>query len=124
MVEDGREIILPGPYLTEKTFKCLLGGTAFVPVGQFDTYATLTQLGLQFDYGLDLSFDQDPGNLTRLEKMVVLIQQLGTMSAQDIYQTTLDSTQHNRDCVINGDFGRACDREIEQTLNRLHEILS
>jgi hypothetical protein len=124
MVEDGREIILPGPYLTEKTFKCLLGGTAFVPVGQFDTYATLTRLGLQFDYGLDLSFDQDPGNLTRLEKMVDLIKQLSAMSAQDIYQTTLDSTQHNRDCIVSGDFGRACNREIEQTLNRLHEILS
>jgi hypothetical protein len=70
----GRGHIEPGPFVTEKTWKCLVSKTAFIPVGQMHIYRWLITLGLKFDYGeLDLDFDNDPGNLTRLEKIVNLI---------------------------------------------------
>lgn len=123
MQEDGREFIVPGPQLTEKTFKCLLGGTAFIPVGQFDVYRTLSMLGLKFDYGLDLSFDQDPGNLTRLIKTINLIKTLGTMTAMDIYEATKESTQHNQDCVTSGEFFQHCENSNDATLIELCQLV-
>jgi hypothetical protein len=123
MQEDSREFILPGPHLTEKTFKCLLGGTAFIPVGQFDVYPTLSKLGLRFDYNLDLSFDQDPGNLTRLIKTVDLINTLSTMTAMDIYEATKDSTEYNHHCVISGEFFGHCENNNIETLDKLYQLI-
>ena len=111
--------ILPGPHLTEKTFKCLLGGTAFIPVGQYDVYATLVSLGMQFDYGLDLSFDQDPGNLTRLEKIVVLIRKLEHYSAQDLFEMTKHSSRHNQEVILSAAFDRVCDHINQTTLSAI-----
>ena len=123
MQADGKEIVIPGPQLTEKTFKCLLGATAFIPVGQFDTYRTLIELGLKFDYNLDISFDQDAGNLTRFVKTVDLIKKLGTMSAMDIYETTKESTQHNHDMVRGNEFFLNCERNNNNTLQQLSQLL-
>jgi hypothetical protein len=123
MIDDGNSFILPGPHLTEKTFKCLLGGTAFVPVGQFDVYATLTKLGMQFDYGLDLSFDQDPGNLTRMEKIVDLIQEIANYSCQELWHMTQDSSQHNQNLIISQEFFKSCQTVNETTLDHLQKVL-
>jgi hypothetical protein len=110
---------LPGPFISEKTLKCLVGGTAFVAVGQFDTYRTLETLGFKFDYGFNLEWDKDPGNLTRLESIVNIIDVLNTYSAQDLYDMTLASTKHNQDHVLSGSFTKICNdhnRRIAQTI--------
>ena len=111
--------ILPGPFISEKTLKCLIGGTAFVAVAQFDTYRVLENLGFKFDYGFDLSWDQDPGNLSRLESVVNLIDVLDGHTAQELYEMTLDSTRHNQDHVFSGAFAAQCDRynqTVQQTI--------
>lgn len=108
--------ILPGPHLTEKTFKCLLGGTAFIPVGQFDVYRTLEKFGMHFDYGLDLSFDQDSGNLTRLEKIVKLIAQIAEIDKNDLHIRTKDSSLHNQDLILSGKFAEMCESINQKTL--------
>jgi len=101
----------PGPFVTEKTWKCLLSRTAFVPVGQVHTYEWFRQLGLKFDYGeLDLEFDNDAGNLTRLEKIVGLIESLRYWSAQDLYEMTLESTRHNHELVTSTRFWDICEQ--------------
>jgi hypothetical protein len=123
MYKDSKEIILPGPHLTEKTFKCLLGGTAFIPVGQFDVYCTLSKLGLKFNYNIDISFDQDPGNLTRFVKIVNLIKTLGTMSAMDIYEATKESTEHNQHCVSGEEFFQNCEHSNIKTLTQLYQLV-
>ena len=113
------EDILPGPHLTEKTLKCLLGGTAFIPVGQFDVYRTLETFGMQFDYGLDLSFDQDPGNLTRLEKIVKLVNEVASIDKFDLYTQTKSSSQHNQDLILSGEFAKMCELINQTTLKTL-----
>lgn len=106
-----RTYVEPGPFVTEKTWKCLLSKTAFVPVGQVHTYKWFRQLGLKFDYGeLDLDFDNEEGNLTRLEKIVELIESLRRWSAQDLYAMTLDSTLHNHDLVTSQKFWDTCEQ--------------
>jgi hypothetical protein len=118
-----RSYIEPGPFVTEKTFKCLLSKTAFVPVGQAYTYQWLEQLGCRFDYGaLNLEFDKDPGNLTRLEKIVAFIESLHEWSAQDLYEMTLESTLHNHELVTSNRFWNACEESNAETYKILTKL--
>jgi hypothetical protein len=115
-----RSYVEPGPFVTEKTWKCLLSRTAFIPVGQMHTYKWFRQLGLKFNYGeLDLDFDNEKGNLTRLEQIVNLIKSLQYWSAQDLYEMTLESTLHNHDLVTSQKFWDVC----EQSNTHVYKIL-
>jgi hypothetical protein len=120
MTTNGKNYIEPGPFLTEKTWKCLLSRTAFIPVGQYQTYAWLQQMGFVFDYGpLDLGFDQDPGNITRLEKTVRLIESLQNYTAGDLYQFTLESCEKNYDHAMSDAHLAKCETFNRDTVNTL-----
>jgi hypothetical protein len=109
MQHNGVNMIMPGPALSEKTFKCLVSGTPFVPVAQFECYQQLSNLGLEFDYGdLDLSWDQDPGNLSRLAGAVKMIQSLKNFTIDDLVSMTKDSTDHNTDFIWSREFSNKC----------------
>jgi len=115
--------IRPGPQFSEKTWKCLIAGTPFIPVGQFESYKYFQDLGLRFDYGdIDLSWDSDPGNLTRLSKIVNMIKSLKDYSIGDIVSMTKDSTDHNTDHIWSGDFYRRCQQHnksiAEEIINK------
>ena len=105
-----------------KTLTCLIAGTAFIPVGQFDTYGTLLKLGLKFDYKFDISWDNDPGNLTRLISIINLIKSFKDYSAEDLFQMTLDSTQYNLEMIKSNTFYNNCEQinvaTKEQILNK------
>jgi hypothetical protein len=124
MVEDGRDYVWPGPFLTEKTLKCLLGGTAFVPVGQFETYKTLTNLGFKFEYGFDATWDLDPGNLSRMERLVNLIEQLAEMDVDYLDQITRASGEHNQDWIVSKQFSKKCKQINSVTIEKIHTFLS
>jgi hypothetical protein len=115
--------IRPGPFITEKTLKCLVGGHAFIPVGQFETLTWLTNLGFKFDYGLDLSWDDDPGNLSRLEKICDLIKNISTMSVNDLERSVRTSTQHNLDHVNSAAFYQNCEKHNQTTIDRVLSML-
>ena len=119
MTNNNKHYIEPGPFLTEKTWKCVLSKTAFIPVGQMHSYKWLQQMGMKFNYGpLDLSFDNDPGNLTRLEKIISLIESLNQWSAHELFDMTRDSCEYNYEHVINGNFWKNCE-EYNQSTNKL-----
>ncbi len=104
MYVNNKARINPGPFITEKTLKCLLSETAFINNGQFDTYETLSSLGFKFDYSLDLEYDKDPGNLGRITGMINLIKNLSSLTNEDIYDQTRDACLHNKNHVISGEF--------------------
>lgn len=109
MCIDGQASTRPGPQFSEKTYKCLIAGTPIIMVGQFESYKFFRDLGLRFDYGpIDLSWDNDPGNLTRLLSIVDLIKTLAEYSISDIEHMTKASTQHNFDHIWSGEFDRRC----------------
>lgn len=109
----------PGPFITEKTLKCLAGATGFVPVGQFDTYNTFTQLGFEFNYGFDTSFDTDSGNITRLEKIVDLVHWLNNYSIEEIYNFTKTSSEHNQEHVYSNRFYKNCESHNNEIINAI-----
>ena len=119
----GHGYIEPGPFVTEKTWKCIISSTAFIPVGQMYTYHWLNTLGLKFDYGeLNLDFDNDPGNLTRLEKIVKLIESLQSWSAPDLYEMTRLSTEYNAEYVTSKEFWNTCERTNESVYQLLGSL--
>ena len=123
MTNGTKTYVEPGPFVTEKTWKCLLSRTAFVPVGQAYTYQWFRQLGLKFDYGdLNLDFDLDTGNLTRLEKIVKLIKSLRNWSAEDLYSMTQDSTLHNYELVTSSKFWDICEKSNTETYKILQGL--
>jgi hypothetical protein len=104
----------PGPCIDEKTFKCLLSKTPFISVGQFDVYHQLSKLGLIFDYGnVDLNWDNDPGNLSRLCDIVRTILSLKEYDISELDHMTKDSSQHNAEQIWSGVFANKC-REHNQ----------
>ena len=123
MQENGHDYLYPGPFITEKTLKCLLGATAFVPVGQFATYASLRRLGFDFDYDFDISWDQDPGNLTRMSSIIDLIDDLNQRGAKQIYQQTLPSSLHNQNHIVSGEFFKRCQQSNTCTIEQIHQLI-
>jgi len=121
---DNKQWIYPGPFLTEKTMKCLLSETAIISNGQFDTYRTLEALGLRFDYGLDLSYDADPGNLSRAQAMVEMIESLADHDLSYWFDRTSESRRHNRQHIVSGDFYDACQAINTRTLEQIQQMLS
>jgi hypothetical protein len=92
-------------------------------VGQAYVYRWLRSLGLQFDYGpLDLTFDEDAGDLTRLEKIVAVIRSLQEWSADDLYEMTRGSTEYNQEYVQSNTFRMTCDRTNESVHHMLANL--
>jgi hypothetical protein len=124
MIEDGEKYTWPGPFITEKTLKCLLGGTAFVPVGQFETYRTLENLGLQFDYDFDTAWDSDPGNISRAESIINLIDELNQYSVEQLVNKTQDSSRYNQNHILSGKFFDQCQQKNEESIVRIFDLIS
>jgi len=116
--DQDQHYIYPGPFLTEKTLKCLIAETGFISVGQFDTYNTLSKLGLKFNYNnINTSWDQIPGDLDRLEKILELVDSISSMESQEIFDNTVDSSRHNREYIVSGQFAKNCDM-VNQTTEK------
>jgi len=113
------EYIYPGPFITEKTLKCLAGATGFVPVGQFDTYKALQDVGFKFDYGFRQDFDEECGDISRLVSIVKLIEELATWNNDELFEATKESSLYNQDYIYSQDFYKFCDNQNLQTINFL-----
>jgi len=111
--------IYPGPFITEKTLKCLVGATGFIPVGQFDTYNSLQEVGFDFDYSFDVSFDQDSGNITRLEKLINLTKNFTKMDAVDLYKLTKTASENNQEHVYSNKLYRNCEKYNENCISNV-----
>ena len=109
----------PGPFITEKTLKCLVGGTGFSPVGQYDTYASLERVGFEFNYKFDTTFDQDPGNISRLEKLVQLIELLLPLDTDEIFDFTKTCSEHNQNHVYSREFYNQCEKYNQGIVNKI-----
>jgi hypothetical protein len=111
----------PGPFLTEKTFKCLMGGTAFVPTGQYDTYGALEKVGFKFEYNFDTSFDSITKDENRLIAIIDLIETMSSMSPNEIYEGTMESSEHNYNYIKGGRFYKDCEILNEHTIEQVIE---
>jgi hypothetical protein len=120
-LESKKEYIYPGPDIDEKTLKCLVAGIPFVACGQFEIYKTLSNLGLSFDYGFDLSWDLDAGNLSRFQSIIALIDYLNIMTIDDICNLTNNSTMHNLEFIVKKGFYNTCERHNSDSLEKMFD---
>ena len=102
------DFVFPGPYITEKTWKPLLAARPFISVAQWHVYSALEELGLQFDFGFDRSFDSDPGDLTRIRDIFGAVNQVLNTTTQQLYEHSLPSVQHNVNWIQSGAFADQC----------------
>ena len=115
--------ILPGPYLTEKTYKVLLSGTALLPVGQYQTYSHLESQGFVFDYPWDKSYDQISGDIDRVAKILDCIDDIKKISLKDLEELTLHSRRFNREYIFSGDYFQYINRINYQNIEKFAETL-
>jgi len=121
--DHGRRFIYPGPFLTEKTLKCFMGETAFIANGQAYVYSTLRRLGFEFDYGLDLSYDDTLPDLDRLVAMCKLIRSLKDIDQTDLYQRTRTSCLHNKEHILSGKFYSIGEKINQESVQYIHDHL-
>jgi len=124
MMDDYIPYTYPGPHIDEKTFKCLVAGTPFIPTAQFEIYKSLSRFGLAFEYDFDTSWDNDPGNLSRFESIVKLIDDLNEYSAQELYDKTKDIAIYNQHYILDGKFYKNCEAHNEECVETLHQLLA
>jgi len=111
----------PGPFLTEKTLKCIAGNTAFIPVGQYHTYATLESLGFYFEYDFDTSFDLMKDDGDRFNNIINLIETFKDIDANTLYSMTKHSTEQNYAYAKEGVFYREVEKLNAYTAEQVIE---
>lgn len=108
------------PYLTEKTWKPLLAAQPFLPIGQAGTFNYLTALGLVFDYGFDISYDQCQQDYDRMEKIYLMLDQIKNIDRSQAQQ----SADYNLHTIVSGEFGKNCVKYNIQQMNLIDEWIN
>lgn len=115
--------ILPGPYVTEKTWKPLLQGNALIFSGQHNIKRTLEQFNFKFDYPWIDNYSSTVGDLERLDNILLLIDQILGMSAKQIEDGIAESVLHNQNLILSGQLHKKIDQVNQQGLDTLATIL-
>jgi len=84
----------------------------------------LTDLGFCFNYGFDIQWDLDPGNLTRCEGIVNLIDNLNEFDARTLISMTQESNLFNHNHVISNQFFKTCETRNHESIARVHTLLT
>jgi hypothetical protein len=116
--------ICPGPYITEKTWKPLINGNALIFSGQFGIKQMLEELGFEFDYPWCNEYAELAGDLDRLEKILLLIDQILNMSVTEIVDGIQKSCEHNQDLVYSNEIKNSIDCVNAVGLIKLIEYLN
>lgn len=98
---DDKKYITPGPYLSEKTWKCVGSGTMFINTGQPFTYKFLKEvygIPLNFDIGLD--FDNIPGDIDRLKALCDLIDDIQSRNLEDLIESNIDACDEMQQWIL------------------------
>lgn len=113
--------IFPGPYLSEKTWKALIAGTALLPVGMSGTYQRLEKFGFQFEYGWDLEFDIIRPDMDRMIKLFDLVDLIIKEPIDDLAAQVRDSCKYNHKYIRSDEFVKRI-KDLNQ--QNLKEFLS
>ena len=114
----------PGPYITEKTFKPLLAGRPLLAVGQYQTYEYLTRLGFDVNFGFDRSYDQDPGDLTRIGKIFKLLDAINQTTIDKLFDSSVEAVKFNLEWIQSGNFYQHCQDINNKNQNFLKNLAS
>ena len=98
--------VIPGVFITEKTWKPVAAGVPFLMFGNPGTMSFLKTLGVDtYDDVIDHAYyDNEPDWRIRLTKIHTVLDNLIDYGAEKIYQQLLVRTQNNTHKFRNGDF--------------------
>jgi hypothetical protein len=89
------EINFPGPFITEKTWKPLLGGCALSSQGPCDTYNYLEKFGFIFEYPWNLSYDKIPGDIDRFLTYLEVVDHIFNIDHDELSRDIEHSCHYN-----------------------------
>lgn len=101
---------LPYPYFTEKTWKPLLAGRPFMPVGQSKSLVALQKLGLRF-MNVALEIDNVEYEFDRIIKIYDTIDLINKHSIDDLFDQSLDTVRHNISWIHQRHFFAECEKQ-------------
>jgi hypothetical protein len=110
-------------HLTEKTFKAIALEMPFVLVAPAGSLDYLREYGFRtFADIFDESYDEEPNDILRVEKVVQLLKELDTLTAKErqaIHRACLPVVQHNYNHFYRGGFADILWKELTGMLNGL-----
>lgn len=114
---------VPGPYITEKTWKPLLNGVAIIFSGQYNIKKVLEQAGFVFDYPWDSSYADILGDLDRLEQILNLLDSISEMTVDEIKIGVKESCEYNQAHMFSDTFAKYIDQTNSRGLSELEKVL-
>ena len=107
-------------HLTEKTFKPIALGMPFVIVGTQGSLRYLRSYGFKtFGHLWDESYDDEPDDSQRIEKIAQVLKQLEHSDRQGIFESAHEIIEHNWNHFYNGGFEQILWQELQDMLNEL-----
>ena len=107
-------------HLTEKTFKPIAMGMPFVIVGTQGSLKYLRSYGFKtFGHLWDESYDDEPDDSRRIEKIAQVLKQLEHSDRQNIFQSAHEIIEHNWNHFYHGGFEAVLWQELKDMLNEL-----
>jgi hypothetical protein len=110
---------IPGPFITEKTWKNLASGTALLFSGQHGIADHLTKFGFKFDYPWSNKYDSVVGDLDRLELLLETCDKIFDLDIQSIRIGIQKSIEHNYQLFWSGSVEQQIDTMNQELLNKL-----
>lgn len=113
--------ILPGPYLTEKTWKPISTGTGLLFSAQMNTASTLESAGFIFDYPWENSYSNLWQDAEKIEQLLFIIDTILGMSHKDIENGIKHSCEYNASYIRSNQFIDYIDFINQKELERLNK---
>ena len=105
-------------HLTEKTFKPIAMGMPFVIVGTQGSLHYLRSYGFKtFGHLWDESYDDEPNDSRRIEKIAQVLKHLEASDRQSIFDSAQEIIEHNWNHFYNGGFEQILWQELQDMLN-------
>ena len=105
-------------HLTEKTFKPIAMGMPFVIVGTQGSLKYLRSYGFRtFGHLWDESYDDEPDDSQRIEKIAQVLKHLEATNCQSIFESAHEIIEHNWNHFYNGGFEQVLWQELQGMLN-------
>lgn len=121
VISTDRSVAIPGPFITEKTIKPLLSGTAFLHVGQPFLLRKLNELGIDTNFGFPSDYDNEPFEDDRILKIYKSIEFIMNSTIDELYQNSYDAIVNNLDCIKNGVFYNNCKKHNNKHVDKIYE---
>ena len=79
---------------------------------------------MQFDYGIDTTWDLDPGNLSRASGIIDLIDHLIQHSVEELVIKSQESNRYNQNNIVSGKFFKQCQQKNNESIAQIFNLIS